>query len=71
MSKDYREKDVKGIITDVTNMKPKPCKVTVRMTSDRIGQTLSLSAFNIMISIPLESVKDIIRVSEKGGDRDR
>lgn len=71
MSKDYREKDVKGIIADGKSMKFTPCEVTVRMTSDRIGQSLSLSAFNIMISIPLESVQDIIRISEKGGDRDR
>lgn len=66
--RDFREKDVKGLITDATNMKPNPCTVTVRMTSDRIGQTLSLSAYNIMISIPLESVREIIRVTERGNE---
>lgn len=64
--RDYREKDVKGLLIDAKNMKPNPCTVTVRMTSDRIGQTLSLSAYNIMISIPLESVREIIRVTERG-----
>ena len=67
MSRDYREKDVKGLIIDGSNLIPLPkkCDVTVRMTSDKVGQTLSLSAFNIMISIPLESVREIIKVSEK------
>ena len=65
--RDYREKDVVGLITDVTECGlPKKCKVTVRMTSDKIGQSLSLSAYNIMISIPLEQVRDIIKVSERG-----
>ena len=71
MNRDYREKDVKGIITDAKSMRFTPCEVTVRMTSDRLGQSLSLSAFNIMIEIPLEPVRDIIRVTEKGGNRDR
>ena len=66
--RDYREKDVKGLIIDASNMKQKPCTVTVRMTSDRIGQTLSLSAYNILISIPLESVREIIRVTERGNE---
>ena len=67
MSRDYREKDVKGCIVDGSNLIPLPkkCDVTVRMTSDKVGQTLSLTAFNIMISIPLESVREIIKVSEK------
>lgn len=65
--RDYREKDVDGLITDVTECGlPKKCNVTVRMTSDRIGQSLSLSAYNIMIQIPLEQVRDIIKVSERG-----
>lgn len=65
--RDYREKDVDGLITDITQFViPKKCNVTVRMTSDKIGQSLSLSAYNIMISIPLEQVRDIIKVSERG-----
>ena len=45
----------------------KKTNVTVRMTSDKIGQSLSLQAFNVMIEIPLESVRDIIRVSDREG----
>lgn len=52
-------------------MLPKPCNVTVRMTSDKRGQSLSLSAYNIMISIPLETVTDIIRVSERDYGKDK
>lgn len=66
MSRDYREKVVKGVIGDVRTMKINPCNVTVRMTSDKRGQSLSLSAFNIMVEIPLESVTEIIKVSERG-----
>lgn len=65
MKRDYREKTVKGLIFDVTKSMPVKCDVTVRMTSDRIGQSLSLQAFNVMLEIPLESVTDIIRVSGK------
>lgn len=64
--RDYREKVVQGMIGDISkNVIPNPCKVTVRMTSDKRGQSLSLSAYNIMIGIPLETVRDIIRVSER------
>lgn len=63
--KDYREKTVKGMVADGGAPIPTPCPVTVRMTSDKKGQSLSLQAYNVMILIPLESVRDIIRVSEK------
>lgn len=65
--RDYREKDVNGVIFDIAGktMLPRDCKVTVRTTSDSRGQTLSLSAFNIMLSIPLESVTDIIQLTER------
>lgn len=66
--RDYREKDVKGMIFDITRPLPKPCTVTVRMTSDQRGQSLSLSAYNIQLSIPLEAVRDIIRVVKRGGE---
>ena len=67
--RDYREKDVDGMIciANDPNGFPVPMKarVTVRMTSNNIGQSLSLAAGNIMISIPLESVRNIVRVTEK------
>lgn len=62
--RDYREKTVKGVIFGGGHMFPKACKVTVRMTSDARGQSLSLQAFNVMIEIPLEPIKDIIKVTE-------
>ena len=65
MKRDYREKTVKGLIFDVTKKMPIKCDVTVRMTHDNLGQSLSLQAFNVMLEIPLESVTEIIKVSEK------
>jgi len=63
--RDYREKTVKGFIGDSTKIPiPKPCNVTVRMTSDKLGKTLSLQGYNVLIGIPLEEVKEIIRVVE-------
>lgn len=67
--KDYREKDVDGIICIAKDpngfLVPMKARVTVRMTSDKIGQSLSLAVGNIMISIPLESVRNIVRVTGK------
>jgi len=64
MTRDYREKDVDGMIFKASAPLPKPCKITVRMTSDKLGQTLSLTGGNTMLVIPLEKVRDIIRVAE-------
>lgn len=61
--RDYREKTVEGVIfKDFKNMSK--CLVTVRMTSNYRGQSLSLENNGTMIVIPLEEVKDIIRVTE-------
>ena len=70
MKRDYREKTIKGCIFDGSKplLLPEMCDVTVRMTSDKIGQSLSLQAFNVMIEIPLEQVRDIIRVSKEGAE---
>ena len=51
MKKDYREKTIKGMFYDRGKLKPD--NVTVRMTSDDIGQSLSLQAADTMIEIPL------------------
>ena len=68
--RDYREKMIEGCIFDLSKsdmfMIPKKCGITVRMTNDKKGQSLSLQAYNIMIEIPLEQVQDIIRVPERG-----
>ncbi len=63
MKRDYREKDVKGIITDGHRFSK--TNVVVRMTSDKHGKSLSLNAGNILIEIPLEAVEDIIQVTER------
>lgn len=66
--KDYREKDVQGL---VNVMNPRhiitSCidTITVRITQEENGASLSLQARNIMFLIPLEEVKDIIKVSER------
>ena len=72
MKKDHREKTVRGFIAirDEDLMEtpiPRASRVTVRMTSDKAGASLSLQAFNIMISIPLEDVKEIITLTERSG----
>ena len=66
--RDYREKKITGCIFDSKQVLPIPkkCDVVVRMTSDKVGQSLSLQAYNVMIEIPLEAVKDIIKVTERG-----
>ena len=64
--RDYREKDVTGFIGDTSkSVFPKPCRITVRMTSDKHGQTLSLAGANVLIGIPLEEVADIIKVVDR------
>lgn len=67
--RDYREKLVNGWITDGEQIGGIP--VRVRMTSDNKGQSLSLTTeanpndMGIQIGIPLETVRDIIRVADK------
>ena len=65
--RDYREKIIKGCIMDgaFPTLLPRQCDVVVRITSDKAGQILSLQAYNIMIQIPLESVRDIIKATDK------
>lgn len=63
---DYREKDVMGFIGDMNkSVFPTPCRITVRMTADKRGKTLSVAGANILIGIPLEAVEDIVKVVEK------
>ena len=63
--RDYREKTIDGMICDTNNMTPRFGKVTIRMTSDDLGQSLSLTCANILIEIPLEPVNDIIKVVDR------
>lgn len=62
-NRDYREKDVMGFIGDTSkSIFPKPCRITVRVTRDSNGETLSLAGANVLIGIPLESVEELIKV---------
>ena len=66
--RDYREKLVNGWLTDGKHFGGIP--VRVRMTSDDKGQSLSLTTeigddADLQIGIPLEAVRDIIRVVDK------
>lgn len=65
--RDYREKEVNGIFFPSYD-RFIPTSVIIRATSDKHGQSLSLNACGMMIQIPLESVKDIIILTPKGGD---
>lgn len=66
--RDYREKLVNGWLSDGKHFGGIP--VRVRMTSDDKGQSLSLTTeigddADLQIGIPLEAVRDIIRVVDK------
>lgn len=68
--RDYREKLVDGWITDGKHFGGIP--VRVRMTNDDKGQSISFTTemnshdLGIQIGIPLESVKEIIKITDKG-----
>ena len=67
--RDYREKLVNGWLTDGKNFGMIP--VRIRMTNDEKGKSLSLTTemnpndLGIQIGIPLEAVRDIIKVVDK------
>ena len=61
--RDYREKTVRGLYMNAISIKPS--KITVRMTKDKRGASLSLQADACMIQIPLEEVADIIQITPK------
>lgn len=66
--RDYREKLVNGWLSDGKHFGGIP--VRVRMTSDDKGQSLSFTTeigddADLQIGIPLEAVRDIIRVADK------
>lgn len=66
--KEYREKDVQGFVNIINPRRiitSRKETITVRMTQDKNGASLSLQARNIMFLIPLEEVKDIISISER------
>lgn len=71
MKRDYREKQVEGMVA-IWNARRIPTfrkmPVTVRMTNDKVGKSLSLQAGNVLIEIPLEQVTEIITLTERSGE---
>ena len=60
-----RAKNVLGIL--VTNTRMKKTKITVRVTVDAIGKSLSLAAEKegFMLEIALEDVKNLLKENEE------
>lgn len=71
MKRDYREKQVEGMVA-IWNARRIPTfrkmPVMIRMTNDKVGKSLSLQAGNVMIEIPLEQVTEIITLTERSGE---
>ena len=62
--RDYRHKTINGWLTDGDRFRG--ISVTVRMTHDDNGTSLSLTAGDtVQIGIPLEEVTDIIALVER------
>lgn len=57
-------KKVKGVSADIRFMRFKVSNIDVYITSDKLGATLSLTDGEKMLQIPLEAVKDVIRLRE-------
>lgn len=60
-----RTKDVKGLIVNgVPPFVPMRSTLTVRVTADEVGETLSIAdeSAGIMLMIPVEQVKDMVKV---------
>lgn len=60
-------KEVKGLMSNIETMRHYEVPVVVQVTADKRGATLSLGFVNYMISIPLESVSDVLKI--KGGNK--
>lgn len=66
-SEKTRAKRVKGINCQVEKFDYTPTIITVRMTKDEVGSSLSLldEGKGIMLMIPLEAVSDMLKIVEK------
>ena len=58
----YKERKVRGMLSDGQDMKM--ADITLRVTVDRVGKSLSLTSEDdsIMLLIPLEPVQDLVRI---------
>ena len=53
------DRELDGMTTQHGNM-PKPRKVTARVAFDELGETLSLEASGVMITVNLADINDMI-----------
>lgn len=54
-------REVQGIVTTTKPFQMKKAPITVRLTIDLRGKTLSLSVFDmIQLTIPYEAIKDMV-----------
>lgn len=59
-------KQIKGFAGgEKTGYMPEPKKITVRFTSDRYGETISVEDGEIMLGVPYEPVKKMIEKARK------
>ena len=60
-------KDIQGLaFTQSGNYKG---NVVVRFTSDHLGETISLEFCGVMIGVPFEPVKEIIKEARAGNEK--
>lgn len=58
------QKDLQGLSCNMRTMMMHKGNVTVMITSDELGKTMSVSDGNTMITIPLEKISDVVRIKE-------
>ena len=61
-----KTREVQGIVTTTKPFQMKKAPITVRLTSDLRGKTLSLAVFDVVqLTIPCEAIRDIVEEKEK------
>ena len=58
-------KTIKGFIGYENEVIPQSEQVTVRFTSDRYGETISLENGNVMLGVPFETVQKMVEKARK------
>ena len=61
-----KTREVQGIVMTAKPFQMKKAPITVRLTSDLRGQTLSLAVFDVVqLTIPYEAIRDMVAEKEK------
>lgn len=59
-------REVQGIVTTTKPFQMQKAPITVRLTSDLRGKTLSLAVFDVVqLTIPYEAIRDMAEEKEK------